>query len=384
MRTRYKLAILVAFQPIITVFDRFMYAFFYVNGFSLVQIAIIEILYASMATITLFAIGNYADVKGRKRLVPMLIGYASLFPLFYVRFKNFISAALIRFFDGAKHAHWSVYSSITQDLSPKKRIGMYFGIVTAILGISSLAVSIVGGLIIDLFGFEMLALVTTISIIIFCIFFKKGFPETKTESDGVHKRPSFRIIKNRFILAYAVYQFIFVYTFITSWVYLPIKSFDVMSNFVGVGLVMFAGQVVLAFGQVPFGMLADKLGIFKVYAFGMVFSSITSFLLGFVHQGVLLIVVNLLVGVAASLTAPAEQALVSDNIPKNRRVEFNNLIQIARELGVIFSMIVASIMVLFFNIDYIFYMQSAVFIMAPVAFFATYKIGSKRSSSLSH
>ena len=135
MRLRYKLAILVVFQPMITMFERFMYAFFYVNGFSLVQIAVVEILYALMATLSIFFIGNYADVKGRKKLVPLLVGYASFFPILYVRFRNFISAALIRFLDGVKHAHWSVYSSITQDLSPKKRIGKYFGIVTAILGI---------------------------------------------------------------------------------------------------------------------------------------------------------------------------------------------------------------------------------------------------------
>jgi MFS family permease len=130
----------------------------------------------------------------------------------------------------------------------------------------------------------------------------------------------------------------------------------------------------LALGQVPFGMLADRVGMMKVYATGMILSSITSFFLGFSNEGLIMVIVNFMAGLALSLTAPAEQALVDHNIPESRRTEFNSIIHIMKEVGVVITIVIATILATFFGIDYIFYMQSIIFLIAPIAFFVTYKV----------
>ncbi len=45
-----------------------------------------------------------------------------------------------------------------------------------------------------------------------------------------------------------------------------------------------------------------------------------------------------------------------------------------REVGVIITILLATVMVTVFNIDYIFYLQSVVFLVAPIAFFITYRV----------
>ena len=96
MRLRYKLAIFVALNPFIMLFDRFLYLFLYVGGLDLVQIAVLDITYAIMAAVTLFLAGNYLDTRGRKKMVPLLMGYFTIFPFLYVRFRNFVSAIFLR------------------------------------------------------------------------------------------------------------------------------------------------------------------------------------------------------------------------------------------------------------------------------------------------
>jgi MFS family permease len=113
----------------------------------------------------------------------------------------------------------------------------------------------------------------------------------------------------------------------------------------------------------------------------MLFSSITSFLLGFVNQGLLLLTVNLFAGLAASLIRPVEKAMIAQNIPESRRAEFNNVIHIFLNLGVIFGVVLATIMILVFNINYVFYLQSIIFLIAPVAFFVTYKMSKPNATS---
>lgn len=377
MRTRYKLGIFVALQPFIMLFDRFLYLFLYVGGLDLVQIGMLDIVYSLIAAVTLFLIGNYADITGRKKMVPLLIGYFSIFPFLYIRFRSFISAIFLRFFDAFKQPYFPLYKSIVQDLTPKKRAGMYFGFVTAIWGISWLVMVLFAGFVIEIFGFEILAFANIIFITVFAIFFMKFFPETRSGSEDKFRRISLKIIKNKFILAYCVYQIIIYYTIVVNWIYLPIKSYDVTSSFISVGIILLAGQIMFALGQIPFGILADKVGMIKVYVVGMIIASIMSFFLGFVNQGILLIVVNFFAGVGKSLAAPAEQALVTENIPEKRRAEFNGLIQFVSEFGILFAVILATIVIVLSNIDYVFYIQSIIFLIAPLAFLIPYKISKK-------
>ena len=126
MKTKIKLAIFVAFQPLLFMFDRFIYTFLYINGFDFIQMGIIEVIYSLMSVLLLFLIGNYADSMGRKKIVSLTMGFYAILPLLYVRFRNFLCSTLVRFIDSFKHPYFPVYVSITQDLSPKKEQGKYF------------------------------------------------------------------------------------------------------------------------------------------------------------------------------------------------------------------------------------------------------------------
>jgi len=97
------------------------------------------------------------------------------------------------------------------------------------------------------------------------------------------------------------------------------QKFDVGMTQAGVllGAFSFAGLLGGGFG----GALTDKFGRRKLILFGLVFSAISSILLGITNSLILMYPISLMIGFIGSLSGPAHGAMIADILPESKRSE---------------------------------------------------------------
>jgi len=83
------------------------------------------------------------------------------------------------------------------------------------------------------------------------------------------------------------------------------------------GTFSFAGLIGGGFG----GALTDKLGRRKLILFGLVFSAISSVLLGVTNSLMLMYPISAMIGFIGSLSGPAHGAMIADILPESKRSE---------------------------------------------------------------
>jgi len=97
------------------------------------------------------------------------------------------------------------------------------------------------------------------------------------------------------------------------------QKFNVGMTQAGVllGVFSFAGLLGGGFG----GALTDKFGRRKLILFGLVFSALSSILLGITNSLVLMYPLSMLIGFIGSLAGPAHGAMIADILPEEKRSE---------------------------------------------------------------
>ena len=83
------------------------------------------------------------------------------------------------------------------------------------------------------------------------------------------------------------------------------------------GVFSFAGLIGGGFG----GALTDKFGRRKLILFGLVFSAVSSILLGITNSLVLMYPISAMIGFIGSLAGPAHGAMIADILPEEKRSE---------------------------------------------------------------
>lgn len=110
------------------------------------------------------------------------------------------------------------------------------------------------------------------------------------------------------------------------------KKFEIGMTEVGVmfGLYSVSGVASSVIG----GALTDRLGRKGLLLFGLVMSALVALLMGFIDQLALFFVVTLLVGMLADVGGPAQQALVADLLPEEKRAQGFGILRVAFNLSV--------------------------------------------------
>ncbi len=110
------------------------------------------------------------------------------------------------------------------------------------------------------------------------------------------------------------------------------RKFDVGMTEVGVlfGLFSIASMVGSAFG----GALTDRLGRKGMLIFGLIASALTSLLMGLVNSIELFFCSALFVGLFANAGGPAQQAMVADLLPEEKRAQGFGILRVVVNLAV--------------------------------------------------
>lgn len=109
------------------------------------------------------------------------------------------------------------------------------------------------------------------------------------------------------------------------------RKFEVGMTQVGVLFLIFSTSSVV--GSMIGGALSDRLGRKGILIFGLVTSALASLLMGLVGRIELFFAVMLAVGLLANSGGPAQQAMVADLLPKNKRSEGYGILRVVANLA---------------------------------------------------
>ncbi|MBN1486044.1 MAG: MFS transporter [Anaerolineae bacterium] len=120
-----------------------------------------------------------------------------------------------------------------------------------------------------------------------------------------------------------------IFPFLTLYV---TQKFNVGMTEVGAIFGMFS--LTSIFGSMIGGALSDRIGRKTMLIFGLVFSALSSLLMGLVDSFTLFLFSALIVGLLANVAGPAQQAMVADLLPEKQRAEGFGILRVAANLAV--------------------------------------------------
>lgn len=120
------------------------------------------------------------------------------------------------------------------------------------------------------------------------------------------------------------------------------KKFGINMTQVGLMFGVFAMSSVV--GTMVGGALTDRLGRKRVLIFSMVMNALTAVLMGIVNDFWLFMVVVTLVGMLADAGAPAQQALVADLLPEEKRSQGYGILRVVFNFAVVVGPLIGGLL----------------------------------------
>ncbi len=111
-----------------------------------------------------------------------------------------------------------------------------------------------------------------------------------------------------------------------------------------VGILFASWSIVSVFGATVGGALADRWGRRGMIIFGLLASGMTSLLLAFVHSLSLFFIVAIVVGVVAEAGWPAQEAMVADLLPEEKRADGYGILRVAFNLSVVIAPVLGGLL----------------------------------------
>jgi len=362
MKLDYRYLVVAFLSSLALLFDRFMYPYFNIQGISYLEIGIIDAIFSISTMIVLYYYGNIADKIGRRKMLAVLSAYYALFPLLYLSVSNFISGVLFRVLDSPSYPRFPIELAYFHDLAPKYKKAIFFGLVTAALAFGGIAAPIIGGYLIDHYGFVVLAYASfAFGLVFAAIVFLLPDPYRKKLKKVSIKRMNFSILKkNRFLKAISVFYFLTGISFVLVWIWIPFLSMQATDSYGVIGVIMAAGGLFAAFGRIFFGHFENRYGRVGAFIIAGILSSLSMVFLGISKTVLALLASSLLGSFSGSIRDPAEQSLLSDNIEESERGETFCAFEFLSRAGVVVGAVLGGVVVTFLNTSSAFLLAAAI------------------------
>jgi len=115
-------------------------------------------------------------------------------------------------------------------------------------------------------------------------------------------------------------------------------------NMTTVGIIFMGFSLSGFFGSMVGGALTDRLGRKRMLLFGLVMSALTSLLMGVLNDITLFVLAAILVGVMADAAGPAQQALVADLLPEEKRASGFGILRVVFNLAVVIGPLIGGLL----------------------------------------
>jgi MFS family permease len=325
-------------------------------------------------------VGRLSDKLGRKQFIVTGLFLYALISVLYVLPTQPKFLILIRFFHGMTSVLVvPIAMALAADIAPKGKLGLYMGTLNMAVMLGLGIGPVLGGTIRDHFGMDAafyamgaLALLTCLLVMIF-IPSEKGhhLPGTPPPVFSLKDMLGHRIVLGIFIMRFftasgqgAVYTF------------LPILALQLNLTSSQVGIILGANIFLIAFLQRSMGRLADRINPKYFIISGTFASGLIVLGMPFVHGFEMILLLNILMGMANGLALPAGLVITGQLGRTMGMASLMGITDAAWSLGMIVSPILSGIILDLFGLAHVFIIGSCLILfgsLVVIYFFKGYQ-----------
>lgn len=346
--------LLVFFFPFISLFDRFMYPLFKMRGMTYLDIGIIDAAFSAASLVVIYYFGHMSDRIGRKKSLAAFIGLYAPFPLIYSKVTSLLGGIITRAVQSSSALLYVTETCYVQDFGhkvPTKSKASFFGFIAAVCGLGSFLYPLLGGHIIETYGFEILAVSSSLVAVALAAVVLALPEPMKIKRNNIKNKMNFGLlVKNSTTKALSFYYFLSGITLVITFIWIPFLSLETTNSYAMTGLVISASSFFLIFGRIPFGYMADRIGKNRTFAIGGVLLPLSLILLAFSNNAETLITASILSSLASSIMAPAEGGILSEKLNKETRGGTLNAFEFLSRCGVIVGSLLGGLVTTFLGI----------------------------------
>ena len=306
--------------------------------------------------------GRLSDRWGRKKfIVTGLFAYA-IISVLYVLPTHAETLIFVRFFHGlASVLVVPIAMALAADIAPKQKLGLYMGTLNMAVMLGLGIGPVLGGTIRDHFGMNaafyamgVLALLTCILVMIFIPSdYQSHGPVESRQISSIRKMLTNKVVLGIFIMRFfAASGQGAVYTF------LPIFALQLKLTSSQVGVILAANIFIIAFLQRSCGTLADRVNPKYLVILGTFASGMTVFGMPFVEGFVMILLLNILMGMANGFALPGGLVIIGKLGRTMGMASLMTITDAAWSLGMIVSPILSGIILDVFGLSYVFIIGS--------------------------
>jgi MFS family permease len=306
--------------------------------------------------------GRLSDRWGRKKfMVVGLLIYAGVSVL-YVLPTHAETLIFVRALHGlASVLVVPIAMALAADIAPSQKLGLYMGTLNMAVMLGLGIGPVLGGTIRDYLGMNaafyamgILALLTCLLVIIF-------IPSDKQRQGAEEDQKLYSIKK---MLSHRVVLGIFLMRFLTAsgqgavYTFLPILALQLKLSSSQVGIILGANIFLIAFLQRACGALADRVNPKYLIIIGTLASGMTVFGMPFVEGFLMILLLNILMGMANGVSLPAGLVITGKLGRTMGMASLMSVTDSAWSLGMIVSPVLSGIILDVFGLSYIFVIGS--------------------------
>jgi len=255
--------------------------------------------------------------------------------------------------------------ALAADIAPKEKLGVYMGTLNMAVMLGLGIGPVLGGTIRDHFGMNaafyamgVLALLTCILVMIFI--------PSDYQSHGAGERRKIssirKMLTNRVVLGIFIMRFFAASGQGAVYTFLPIFALQLKLTSSQVGVILAANIFIIAFLQRACGSLADRINPKYLVILGTFASGMTVFGMPFVEGFVMILLLNILMGMANGFALPGGLVIIG----KLGMASLMTITDAAWSLGMIVSPILSGIILDVFGLSYVFIIGSLLILTGSV------------------
>lgn len=306
--------------------------------------------------------GRLSDRWGRKKFIVTGLFVYAIISVLYVLPAHAETLIFVRFFHGlASVLVVPIAMALAADIAPKQKLGLYMGTLNMAVMLGLGIGPVLGGTIRDHFGMNaafyamgVLALLTCILVMIFIPSdYQSHGPVESRKMSSIRKMLTHRVVLGIFIMRFfAASGQGAVYTF------LPIFALQLKLTSSQVGVILAANIFIIAFLQRACGTLADRVNPKYLVILGTFASGMTVFGMPFVEGFVMILLLNILMGMANGFALPGGLVIIGKLGRTMGMASLMTITDAAWSLGMIVSPILSGIILDVFGLSYVFIIGS--------------------------
>jgi len=316
-------------------------------------------------------VGPISDRWGRKNFIAAGLVFYAIISFFYAFAKDAQTLIIIRFFHGiASLLVVPIAMALAADIAPERKLGLYMGTLNMAVMLGLGAGPVLGGVLRDQFGMNAAFYSMGGLAVLTCLLVTLLLPSDK-EMHGTKKPKSATPIKT--ILSHRVVLGILAMRFFSAsgqgavYTFLPVLALQLNLTSTQVGVILTANIFLIAFLQRSSGRLSDRVNPKYLVIIGTLASGLTVFGMPFVDGFLMILLLNILMGVANGISLPGGLVIIGRLGRTMGMASLMSMTDAAWSLGMIVSPILSGIILDVWGLSQVFVIGSVLILAGGVA-----------------